>query len=94
MSERKTKMIELSDAFIVLPGGVGTMDEMFEVLAFSHLGINEKLIGVLNVSGYYDTLIRFIDHSVAEGFVPERVRSHIIVESNADSLLQKMGMTI
>jgi uncharacterized protein (TIGR00730 family) len=94
MSERKTKMVELADAFITLPGGVGTMDELFEVLAFSHLGINEKMIGILNVNGYYDTLMQFIDHAVAEGFVPPRVRSHIVVDDNPETLLHTMKVDL
>ena len=92
MSERKTKMIELADAFITLPGGVGTMDEMFEVLAFTHLGVNEKLIGVLNVKGYYNMLIEFIDHSVTEGFVPSRVKDLIVVDEDPKHLLTKMRL--
>ncbi len=92
MSERKTKMIELADAFITLPGGVGTMDEFFEVLAFTHLGINEKLSGILNVNGYYDSLLKYIDHAVAEEFVPSHVRSKIIVEEHSESLLKNMKL--
>lgn len=92
MSERKTKMIELADAYITLPGGVGTMDEMFEVLAFTHLGVNEKLIGVLNVKGYYNKILEFIDHAVAEEFVPARVKSQIVVDAHPESLLTKMRL--
>ncbi len=92
MSERKTKMIELSDAFITLPGGVGTMDELFEVLAFTHLGINAKLAGILNVNGYYDSLLEYIDHAVAEEFVPSSVRSHIVVDEQPEALLKKMKL--
>ena len=92
MSERKTKMIELADAFITLPGGVGTMDEMFEVLAFTHLGVNEKLVGVLNVNGYYNKMLEFVDHAVAEEFVPARVKSLIIVEEHPKQLLTKMKL--
>ncbi len=92
MSERKTKMLELSDAFITLPGGVGSMDEMFEVLAFTHLGVNEKLVGILNVLGFYDSLLKYIDHAVTEGFVPERVKRQIIVETDPNTLLSSMGL--
>lgn len=92
MSERKTKMLELSDAFITLPGGVGSMDEMFEVLAYTHLGVNEKLVGVLNVLGFYDSLLTYIDHAVAEGFIPERVRSQIIVDSDPQQLFTSMKL--
>lgn len=93
MSERKTKMIEFADAFITLPGGVGTMDEMFEVLAFTHLGVNEKLVGVLNVNGYYTKMLEFVDHSVAEGFVPAHVRELIVVDEDPKQLLTKMKLS-
>jgi uncharacterized protein (TIGR00730 family) len=92
MSERKTKMLELSDAFITLPGGVGSMDEMFEVLAFTHLGVNEKLVGVLNVLGFYDSMLKYVDHAVAEGFIPEHVRAQIIVDTDAERLLTSMKL--
>lgn len=92
MSERKTKMIELADAFITLPGGVGTMDEMFEVLAFAHLGVNDKKVGVLNVNSYYTKLLEFVRHSVQEGFVPPHVEGQIVVETQPHALLQKMGL--
>ena len=87
MSERKTKMIELSDAFLTLPGGVGTMDEMFEVLAFAHLGVSDKPVGVLNTLGFYDPLLRYIDHAVTEEFVPARVRSQVHVSTDPEQLL-------
>ena len=92
MSERKTKMLELSDAFITLPGGVGSMDEMFEVLAFTHLGVNEKLVGVLNVLGFYDSMLKYVDHAVQEGFIPEHVRAQIIVDTDAERLLTSMKL--
>ncbi len=92
MSERKTKMIDLADAYIVLPGGVGTMDELFEVLAFTHLGVNAKLIGILNVNGYYNKILEFIDHAVAEEFVPARVRGQIVVDEDPKLLLSKMKL--
>lgn len=92
MSERKTKMLELSDAFITLPGGVGTMDEMFEVLAFTHLGVNERKVGVLNIRGFYDDMLKFVDHSVAEGFVPPHVKAQIVVETEPAALLDSMGL--
>jgi uncharacterized protein (TIGR00730 family) len=92
MSERKTKMLELSDAFVTLPGGVGTMDEMFEVLAFTHLGVNEKLVGVLNILGFYDSMLKYVDHAVAEGFVPAHVKDQIIVAQEPEQLLHSMKL--
>ena len=69
MHERKALMAALADAFIALPGGVGTLEETFEVLSWAQLGIHTKPIGVLNVAGYWDDLIRFLSHTVGEGFV-------------------------
>jgi len=69
MHERKALMAALSDAFVALPGGVGTLEETFEVLSWAQLGIHTKPIGALNVAGYWDDLIRFLSHTVREGFV-------------------------
>lgn len=69
MHERKMMMAERSEAFVVLPGGFGTLDEMFEITAWSQLGIHEKPIGLLDVNGYYDSLLRFLDHCEGEGFL-------------------------
>jgi len=71
LHERKTRMHELSDAFIALPGGYGTLDELFEALTWRQLGIHQKPIGLLNVDGYFDPLLRFVDHAREQGFVPE-----------------------
>ena len=74
MHERKALMASLSDAFIALPGGYGTLEELFEVIAWAQLGIHRKPIGVLNVEGYFDALISFVDHTVAEGFIKSKYR--------------------
>ena len=81
MHERKALMAELSDGFIAMPGGIGTMEEFFEVLSWAQLGIHEKPCGLLNVAGYYDPLIQFLDHAVAEDFIKPKHRALLIVES-------------
>ena len=69
MAERKDKMVELSDGFITLPGGFGTFDELSEILTFNQLRIMDKPLGILNIKGYFDHLLRFYDHTVEAGFV-------------------------
>jgi hypothetical protein len=71
LTERKVRMGDLSDAFLSLPGGIGTMDELFEALSWAQLGLETKPNGLLNVNGYYDGLIAFLDRATAEGFVRE-----------------------
>ena len=90
MHERKAKMVELSDGFISLPGGAGTMDEMFEVWTWSMLGWHEKPSALMNVAGYYDDLIRFLDKTAQEEFVKQPHRDMLIVDANASLLLDKM----
>lgn len=69
MHDRKALMADLADGFIALPGGLGTFDELFEILTWAHLGLHQKPVGVLNVSGYYDPLFSFIGHALSEGFI-------------------------
>lgn len=69
MHERKARMADLADGFIALPGGFGTFDELFEILTWAQLGLHRKPIGVLNVAGYFDPLLAFVQHTVREGFV-------------------------
>lgn len=87
MHERKAVMAELSDGFIAMPGGIGTMEEFFEVLSWAQLGLHEKPCGLLNVSGYYDRLIGFLDGAVAEDFVKPKHRALMIVEAHPGKLL-------
>jgi len=70
MHERKMRMAELSDGFIALPGGLGTLEELFEIWTWAQLGFHDKPCGLLNVEGYYDPLIEFLDHAVTEQFAP------------------------
>jgi uncharacterized protein (TIGR00730 family) len=87
MHERKALMAELSDGFIALPGGIGTMEEFFEVLSWAQLGLHEKPCGLLNVGRYYDPLIHFLDRAVAEDFIKPKHRGLLIVASEAGQLL-------
>ncbi|WP_305906745.1 TIGR00730 family Rossman fold protein [Methylomarinum sp. Ch1-1] len=89
MHERKTMMAELSDGFIALPGGIGTLEELFEIWTWAQLGFHAKPCGLLNVEGYYDSLIRFLDHVQAEQFVKPHQRAMLIVENEADVLLDR-----
>ena len=90
MSERKIKMTELSDAFVALPGGLGTLDELAEVLTYNQLRIIDKPVGLLNVNGYFDPLIQFFDHAVNERFVREEHRSNIFISDNAVELVEML----
>lgn len=90
MHDRKAMMAGLSDGFIAMPGGIGTLEEIIEVFTWQQIGYHDKPCGLLNVDGFYDPLIRFIDHSVEEGFLSKEQRNRLIVESDAEKLLSKM----
>jgi uncharacterized protein (TIGR00730 family) len=90
MHERKAKMGELSDAFIALPGGYGTFEEIFEFVSWGQLGIHNKPVGVLNVAGYYTPLMKMIEKAVEGGFIPSTHKNFIICESNPMILLEKL----
>lgn len=90
MHERKLKMYDRSDAFMVLPGGWGTMEEMFEILTWGQLGMHEKPIGVLNINGYYDPLKAQNTMMVQEGFLSERIREILKFSPSAEDLLEWM----
>lgn len=89
MHERKALMADLSDGFIALPGGLGTIEEFFEVVTWSQLGIHPKPCGLLNVEQYFDRLMAFLDHTVNEKFVDLEHRSMILVDEDPERLLQK-----
>jgi uncharacterized protein (TIGR00730 family) len=89
MHERKALMAELSDGFIAMPGGIGTMEEFFEVLSWAQLGLHEKPCGLLNVAGYYDSLITFLDQAVAKDFIKPKHRALMIVEEDSTELLDR-----
>ncbi|MCC9071071.1 TIGR00730 family Rossman fold protein [Flavobacterium sp. F-65] len=90
MHERKTKMNDLSDGVIALPGGFGTLEEFFEMLTWAQLGLHKKPIGILNIDGFYDLLLEFIMKMVNEGFLKEINQQMIIVSNNSQELLDKM----
>ncbi len=91
MHDRKRLMAEHSDAFIALPGGIGTFEELFEVWTWLQLGYHEKPVGLLNAGGYYDKLIDFLDHSVLSGFIPKAQRDLLRVENSADAVLDRIA---
>jgi len=90
MHERKAIMADLADGFIALPGGLGTLEELFEVLTWSQLGLHQKPIGLLNVKAYYEKLRSFLDHAVEEQFVKTSHRALLLVEENPEELLALM----
>jgi len=87
MHERKAAMAARSDAFIALPGGVGTLEEFFEVMTWSQLGFHHKPCGLLNVDGYYDGLAAFLDHAMGQGFLKEPHRRIALTEATPEALL-------
>jgi uncharacterized protein (TIGR00730 family) len=91
MHERKALMAELSDGFIALPGGWGTLDEMFEILTWAQLGLHRKPCGLLNVQGYFDRLLSFLDHTVEQGFVRREYGSLLSVSDAPGTLLDAMA---
>jgi len=90
MHERKALMSQLSDAFIALPGGLGTFEELFEVWTWAQLGIQAKPIGVLNVAGFYDRLLAFIRQVDAEGFISPEDHDLIVVADNPEELVERL----
>ncbi len=91
MHERKRLMAERSDAFVALPGGIGTFEELFEVWTWLQLGYHTKPVGLLNAAGYYDSLLAFLDESVVRGFVPLAQRQLLQVGADPETLLDRMA---
>lgn len=90
MHERKTKMNELSDGVITLPGGFGTLEEFFEMLTWAQLGLHKKPIAILNIGGFYNELLALIQTMVNKGFLKEVNQKMLIVSNNVDELIDKM----
>ena len=90
MHERKATMADLSDGFIALPGGLGTLEELFEVLTWAQLGLHRKPAGLLNVNGYFDGLLDFLDHAVTERFLKAQQRALLVVSPAVDDLLAQL----
>ena len=91
MHERKAMMAALSDGFVAMPGGLGTLEELFEMLTWSQLGIHAKPIGLLNVDGFYDGLIAFVRHQVEQGFVKPQQAALMLSEAEPQALLWRFG---
>ena len=91
MHERKARFVDLSDGFINLPGGTGTMDELWEALSWAQLGYHSDPIGLLNIAGYYDKLVEFWEHMGEVGFVRPQHQGLLLVDETLDGLLDKMA---
>jgi len=91
MHERKALMYELSDGFVALPGGLGTLEELFEITTWSQLGLHAKPTGLLDVAGFYAPLVEFLDRLVTEGFVSERHRRLLRVAADPAGLLERLA---
>ena len=91
MHERKALMAELADAFVALPGGIGTLEELFEVFTCAHLGIHQKPLGLLDVAGFYGPLEAMLDHVVEQGFLRPRTRALLVSDDSLDGLLARFA---
>lgn len=91
MHDRKALMADLSDAFIALPGGLGTLEELCEVATWTQLGVHQKAVGLLNVEGFYDGLLGFLDHAIAEKFIRPEHRQILISATEPDHLLDQLA---
>ena len=89
MHERKAAMADLADAFIALPGGAGTLEELFEIWTWAQLGHHRKPVGILNVGGFFDLLVSFLDHQTSELFMRQEHRDMLLVDADADGLLDR-----
>ena len=91
MSERKLMLISESDAFIAMPGGFGTLDEIFEITVQNQLSISDKPVALYNTLNYYDSMIQFIDHAVSQGFIRKEHRDNIVVSDNPETLFKELS---
>ena len=91
MHERKTKMFDLSDGFIALPGGMGTIEEVFEVLTWAQLGFHSKPCGLLNICGYYDSILAFLDNAVRQKFVRQEHKEMLLVDVDPERLIMRFN---
>lgn len=91
MHERKAQMASRADAFVALPGGFGTLDELFEIVTWGQLGLHAKPIGLLNVDGFFDPLVGYIDHCVTEGFIRTKHRELLVVDDDPARLLDRLA---
>ncbi len=91
MHTRKKNMYEISDAFIILPGGIGTLDELFEILTWSQLGLHDKPIGIYNINNYYNQILTFLESTISEGFLTQDVIQRLNIETDPNLLLNKLS---
>ena len=94
MHARKKTMADLSDAFVALPGGYGTLEELFEAVTWTQLNYHRKPVGILNVDGYYDALITFLERAAAEGFVRPMHTGLVLVDTDPDRLLDRLAVAV
>ncbi|XVE68574.1 hypothetical protein DITRI_Ditri09bG0079100 [Diplodiscus trichospermus] len=90
MHERLLKMMEFGDAFIALPGGFGTLEELFQIVSWVQLNIHQKPIGVLNINGFFDGFLSFLNHAVEQKFITQSARQILISSSTAEELIDKL----
>lgn len=91
MHERKAVMADLADGFLALPGGLGTLDELFEILTWAQLGEHQKPVGLLNVAGYFDPMLTFVERMIEEGFVKEKHRGLLLIDTEVETLIDRMA---
>ncbi len=91
MHKRKAEMADRSDAFIALPGGLGTFEELFEVMTWAQLGLHQKPCGLLNINGFFDPLVAFLDHAVDQGFIQSMHRRLLMVEEKSQRLIERFN---
>lgn len=94
MHERKAMMAELADGFIAMPGGLGTLEELFEMLTWQQIGIHNKPVSLLNSDGYYDQLLAFLDRAVAGNYVSTEERQRLIVADTPEQLLEQISLSV
>lgn len=92
MHERKALMHDRSDAFIALPGGFGTMEELFEILTWAQLGLHQKPVGILNINGYYDPLIHLVETMILSGLLNEQYRGMLLISDSIEDLISQMNL--
>lgn len=90
MHQRKARMAELADAFVTLPGGIGTLEELFETMSWIQLGIHNKPMGLLNVNGFFDPLRQMLAHQIEQGFISDRYRRLLVVEDEPSALIDDL----
>jgi len=91
MHERKQTMADLAHAFVAMPGGFGTFDELFEIVTWAQIAIHSKPVGLLDTDGYFGPLVALVDHAIAEGFVPADQRALLVVRRDAEELLDALA---